>query len=165
MIETERLIIRPTTVDDAAFIAELMNTEKWLQFIGDRNIKTSEEASAFIEARIVPQLERLGFSCNTVIDKVTGEKLGTCGLYERPGLEIADIGFAFLPQHEGKGYGYESAIAVLKDAKTNHKLDKVCAITMEANVPSRRLLEKLGLKFDKMVSLTDDNEELMLYKN
>lgn len=79
--KTERLIIRPTSIDDAAFINELLNSPKWKQYIGDRNINSVGDASAYIINKMLPQLEKLGYSNNTVIRKSDGKKIGTCGLY------------------------------------------------------------------------------------
>ena len=96
-IATERLVLKPTTLEDAAFILELLNSPKWLKFIGDRNVKSIAEAEAYIKERMLPQFERLGFTNNVVIRKADGKKIGACGLYDRDGLEGIDIGFAFLP--------------------------------------------------------------------
>lgn len=95
IFETERLILKPTSEEDAAFIFELLNTPKWIKYIGDRNIKTIENARDYIEAKILPQLKRLGYSNYTLISKLDNCKIGTCGLYDRDGLIGVDIGFAF----------------------------------------------------------------------
>ncbi|MCB0649704.1 MAG: GNAT family N-acetyltransferase [Saprospiraceae bacterium] len=162
--ETERLFLRPTAEEDAAFILELMNTPKWLENIGDRNVRSIEDAKAYIQNRITPQLERLGFSNYTVIRKSDGAKLGSCGLYDREGLEGVDIGFAFLPQYEGQGYALESAQKV-KDTGINHfGIRQISAITIPENMASRRLIEKLGLQFVEKIKLPDDDAELLLYR-
>ena len=140
MIETERLLLRPTDVQDAAFIFELVNTPKWLRFIGDRNIHSVDDAKNMILEKMRPQLESHGFSNNTVIRKSDDVKLGTCGLYDQPGLEGIDIGFAFLPNHEGKGYGYEAASALLHKGLTKFGLKRVVAITLPENTASQNLL-------------------------
>ncbi len=163
-LETERLNLKPTTVEDADFILRLMNTPKWLENIGDRNVKTIGDARNYIIAKMYPQLERLGFSNYTVIRKADGTKMGTCGLYDREGLEGVDIGFAFLPEYEGQGYAYESAQKVLETGLEHFGITRVSAITLETNLPSRKLIEKLGLTFSKMFRLPDDPEELMLFE-
>jgi len=104
--ETERLIIKPTSEKDGEFIFELLNTPKWIEFIGDRNVKSVEDAKEYIQNKMTSQLERLGYSNYTLIKKPDGVKIGTCGLYDREGLEGIDIGFAFLPEYEKKGYAY-----------------------------------------------------------
>ncbi|MEZ5008622.1 MAG: GNAT family N-acetyltransferase [Chitinophagales bacterium] len=100
--ETERLIIRPTNESDAAFLMELLNTPKWIQNIGNRNINNLEDAKVYIQTKCTPQFERLGYGNYTVVRKSDQVKLGTCGLYDREGLEGIDIGFAFLPQYEAR---------------------------------------------------------------
>lgn len=162
--ETKRLIIRPTTVEDAAFIQAVMNTEGWLKFIGDRNVKTQEAAVEYIKAKMRPQQERLGYSNNTVIRKSDGGKIGSCGLYDREGLEGVDIGFAFLPEYGGQGYALEAANKVKELAFGKFGLSIISGITVKENIKSQRLLEKLGLKFIKMIQLPNDDEELMFYQ-
>lgn len=162
--ETERLILTPTSVDDASFILKLMNTPKWLEYIGDRKVYTVQDAEAYIKAKMLPQLERLGYSNFTVSRKTDAAKLGTCGLYDRKGLPGVDIGFAFLPEHEGKGYAFESATKVVELAFSNYGLDELSAITIQANNPSKNLLQRLGFTFEKNIRLSDDPEELMLFK-
>ena len=118
--ETERLILRPSGLEDAELVLELLNMPKWLKFIGDRNVKTLEEAQEYIKTRMLPQLERLGYSNYTMITKSDRSQIGTCGLYDREGLEGIDIGFALLPKYEGQngdeqvdpGYPYDLALRV-----------------------------------------------------
>lgn len=162
--DTERLHLRPANTEDAAFILKLLNTPKWFQYIGDRNVRTLEAAEKYIKERMLPQLERLGFGNYTVIRKVDGVKLGCCGIYDREGLEVVDIGFSFLPEFEGMGYAYESAVCVKEAAFIVFNLKKIGAITLEDNTASRKLLEKLGLQFLKMIQVGDDPEELCYYE-
>ena len=164
MIETERLILRPTSREDGAFIHQLMNTPKWIRFIGDRNIHSAEEAADYIDEKVRPQLETHGFANNTVIRKADNTKLGTCGLYDRPGLEGVDIGFAFLPEFEGQGYGYEAASALLQKGLTEYGLKRVVAITLPDNIVSQNLLKKLGLKHVSMVTIDPSDTEFMLFE-
>lgn len=162
--ETERLFLRPTTEEDAAFILTLLNTPKWIQYIGDRKVHTEEDARNYIRGRMLPQLERCGFSNCTVIRKEDQVKMGVCGLYDREGLEGVDIGFAFLPEYEGKGYAYEAASRMIKAGREDFGLTLIKAITIEENLSSRKLLEKLGLAFVKKFNMEDDPVELMLYE-
>lgn len=164
MIETERLILRPTSTDDGAFIYQLVNTPKWLRFIGDRNIHSPKEASVYINEKMRPQLKTHGFSNNTVIRKSDGVKLGTCGLYDRPGLDGIDIGFAFLPEHEGQGYGYESASALLDKAFTDFGLKTIRAITLPNNIVSQNLLKKLGLAQVSRVQIPPESTTFLLFE-
>jgi ribosomal-protein-alanine N-acetyltransferase len=161
--ETERLIIQPTTELDAEFIFELLNSSKWLKYIGDRKVHSVDEAAVYIKNKMVPQLEKLGFSNYTVIRKSDHIKVGTCGLYDREGMEGIDIGFAFLPQYEKKGYAYESVNKLKEMAITHFKITEIKAITMKENISSQKLLEKIGLQFKEMMKLENDEEELMLF--
>lgn len=162
-LETERLILKPTTLDDAAFMLELLNTPKWLQYIGDRQVYTLEDAKAYILKRIVPQFERLGYANYTVVRKSDQAKLGSCGLYDREGLEGIDIGFAFLPQFEGKGYAFEGAQKLKEVAFSAFNIPEINAITTQQNMASQKLLEKLGLRFKELIEVPGDPEKLMFY--
>ncbi|WP_034243433.1 GNAT family N-acetyltransferase [Aquimarina atlantica] len=162
--ETERLILKQTSEEDAEFIFQLLNTPKWLKYIGDRNVKTIEYSKEYIRNKITPQFKRLGYGCYTVIRKSDNAKIGTCGLYDRDGLEGIDIGYAFLPDYEGKGYAFESASKLKNVAFKVFGLKTIYAITAQNNNPSQNLLLKLGLEFDKKVILPNGNEELLLYK-
>ena len=161
--QTERLLLRPVVKEDAPFILELLNMPKWLQNIGDRNVKSLKAAEDYISTRMTPQLERLGYGNFAVIRKSDGAKMGCCGLYDREGLEGVDIGFSFLPAYERQGYAFESADKIMQLAQEEFKLTRVSGITMEANTASRKLLEKLGLKFEKFIKLPNDDEEIMYY--
>ncbi len=161
--ETERLIIRPTTEIDASFIFELLNTPKWIKYIGDRNVKTIKDAEAYIKNKMTPQLEKLGFSNNTVIRKSDGVKIGTCGLFDREGIDGVDIGFSFLPQFEKMGYAFESTNKLKEVAINDFNISKISAITLKENLDSQNLLIKLGLQFEKIVKIPNDNVKLMLF--
>lgn len=162
--ETERLILRQMDTSDAAFLVEVMNTPKWLEFIGDRNVHSEEDGLNYIVDRVLSQYERLGFSNFTVITKFDNVKIGVCGLYDRPGLEGIDIGFAFLPEAEGKGYGFESANAIKNAAFEVFGIEKLCAITSKENVASQRLLEKIGMKQLGGIVLPGETEEVFYYE-
>ena len=161
--ETERLLLRPTGVQDADFIRKLLNTPKWLEYIGDRQVTDETKAIGYIRSKMLPQLERLGYGNYTVIRKDDGALIGSCGLYDREGLEGIDIGFAFLPEYEGQGYAFEASLRLLEAAKDNFKLERVVAITSPANRASQRLLEKLGMRQQGCIQLENDAEELLLY--
>jgi ribosomal-protein-alanine N-acetyltransferase len=162
--ETERLILKPTQVEDGAFILELLNTPKWIQFIGDRKVRTLEDAENYIKNRMLPQLERLGYGNFTVINKEDNTKMGCCGLYDREGVDGVDIGFSFLPQFEGKGYAFEASNKVKNLAFNDFGIEEISAITVKDNSSSQKLLKKLGLTFEKFTRIPNDDEELMLFK-
>lgn len=161
--ETERLFLTPTTEKDGEFVFGLLNTPKWIRNIGNRNIRTIEEAKEYIRTKMTPQLERLGYSNYTVTRKSDGTKIGSCGLYDRKGLNGVDIGFAFLPEHEKKGYAFEASQVLKKAALEEFGLKKINAITAKDNVASQKLLEKLGMALHGTVRLPNEEEELFLY--
>ena len=163
-IVTPRLILRPTTTDDAVFIYALLNSPKWLRYIGDRKVKSLANAVTYIEEKIRPQQIKLGFSNYTVIRKSDGAKIGSCGLYEREELKNIDIGFAFLPEYEKQGYGFESAQKILEAAFHTFHIKKVCAITKKDNLESQILLEKIGLKYLCDIILPPNDEKLRYYE-
>ena len=162
--QTSRLWLRPTDLDDAPFIFELMNTPKWYKYIGDRNIKTIQDAESYIKIKMLPQLDRLGFGNFTVVLKSDNSKIGTCGLYDREGLEGLDIGFAFLPQFEKKGYAFEASRVVLKAAFESFGYNRIGAITSKENEASIRLCKKLGMNYVKDVRLPNDDEDLSYFE-
>lgn len=163
IIETERLFLRKFTIEDAVFLVELLNTPKWIQFIGDRGITEISEAEEYINTKFVANYEKLGFGFYLVMLKNTNIPVGMCGLVKRNGLEDVDIGFAFLPNHEKKGYAFEAAFATLHYAKTVLKLQRIVAITTQENINSIQLLQKLGLQFEKIIDLAADDRDLMLF--
>ncbi len=161
--ETERLTLSPTTENDCEFILTLMNTAKWHKYIGDRNVKTITDANAYINEKMQPQLDRLGYSNYTIVRKDDGTKVGTCGLYDREGLEGIDIGFAFLPEYEKQGYAYEAANRLKQAAFNEFGIKTINAITVKDNVPSQKLLAKLGLKLTGTTQLPGEDEVLLVY--
>lgn len=164
-LETERLYMRPAHVKDAPFVLELLNTPKWLSYIGDRNVHTEEDAIHYITSKMLPQFEEKQFGNYMVIRKEDLKTIGCCGLYDREGIEGVDIGFAFLPPYERKGYAFESASKVMQYGKEVHGITMISGITVKENTASQRLLEKLGLTFSKEVTLSKDTEAVMLYRN
>jgi RimJ/RimL family protein N-acetyltransferase len=113
---------------------------------------------------MIPQFKKLGYSNYTVIRKEDKVKIGTCGLYNRDGIDGVDVGFAFLPHYEKKGYAFECTSKLLQVAIADFKIKKISAITIKENIASQKLLEKLGLEFKKVVKIPNDDEELLLYE-
>jgi ribosomal-protein-alanine N-acetyltransferase len=161
--ETERLILQPTSEEDAEFIFELVNTPKWIANIGDRKVISIDDAKAYIINRMTPQLEKLGYGNYTLIRKLDNIKIGTCGLYDRDGIEGFDIGFAMLPAYENMGYGFESATKIIEVGIKEFNIKLISAITTKENITSQKLIEKLGLTFIKTVNIPNDDEELLFY--
>ena len=162
-IETNRLLLREVTSDDAGFILRLLNEPSFIQNIGDRGIRTLDDAQGYIKERLISSYEEHGFGLYIVTLKETDEKTGVCGLVKRKGLEDVDIGYAFLPEFWAKGLATEASLAVKNYAKTTIGLKKLAGITYPKNTTSVRVLEKIGLTFDKMIKLTEDEIELSLY--
>lgn len=161
--ETERLRLRLTNAGDAELTHRLYNTQEFLQFVGDRSLNTAEDALEYLKNRAFPQIEKLGYGNYTVILKENGEKIGSCGLYHREGVAVVDIGFAFLPQYYGRSYGYEAAKVILDAGFRDFGLQEISALTVQENLASRKLIEKLGLTFRKKVFIHNDPEELLYY--
>ncbi|WP_294299166.1 GNAT family N-acetyltransferase [uncultured Chryseobacterium sp.] len=162
--ETERLILRPMSLEDADFILDLYSRPKFIRFIGDRNLKTVADAEDYIRNRFLPQFEKLGYGNYAMITKEGNYKIGGVGIFEREGLDVVDIGFSLLDEFEGKGYAYEAASKIKSVGMNDFGLTKISAITTKDNFSSQKLIEKLGLKFRKYVTIPDDPEELMYYE-
>lgn len=162
--ETERLFLRPMSLEDGAFILDLYNRPKFIQFIGDRDIKTVPDAENYIKNKFLPQFERLGYGNYLMITKEGNHKIGGVGIFEREGLDVVDIGFSLLDEFEGKGYAYEAALKVKSIGMDDFGLKKLSAITTKDNHSSQKLIEKLGLKFQKFVTIPGDTEELMYFE-
>lgn len=161
---TTRLLLTPTSTDDAPFLLELMNTAKWIQFIGDRNIKSKKDAEEFISNKVIPPMKRHGFSNYTISLKSTREKIGISGLYDRPWLCDFDLGFAMLPEFESQGYAYEAASRLVSAAFNTFGLNSLSAICQGDNEVSKHLLEKLGFKSFGPIVVPETQEKLQLYR-
>jgi RimJ/RimL family protein N-acetyltransferase len=161
---TERLTLRPTSIGDAAFIVELLNSPLWIQNIGDRNVYNISDAETYVKTKMLAQLEVLGYGNYTVIRDSDEALIGTVGLYDRPGTEGIDIGFAFLPQYFGQGYALESAQRIMQAAVQEFGLKIIGGYTLPSNKASQKLLEKLGLRFVDMRKMPNDKEEIMYYE-
>lgn len=163
VLQTARLTVRHFERADAPFILELLNEPSWVQFIGDKGIKTLADAERYIQDVLVAMYARLDFGLYLVQLKASGESLGMCGLVKRASLEDVDLGFAFLPRFWGHGYAYESSAAVMSHAKMSFGLDRLVAITLPTNQAASTLLRKLGFNFERMFTATASGEELTLY--
>ena len=163
VVETKRLMLRRLCEDDTDFILELLNEPSFLEFIGDKGVRTLEDARKYILTGPVDSYARHGFGLYLTALKDDGTAIGICGLLKRDSLEDVDIGFAFLPAFWSQGYAAESAAAVLNHGRCDFKLERILAVTSSGNDRSIRLLEKLGLRFERMVRLAEDDAEIMLF--
>jgi ribosomal-protein-alanine N-acetyltransferase len=163
MLETERLRIRHFGLDDAPFVLELINDPDWHRFIGDRGVRTLEGARGYIEASLLSLYARLGFGLDLVELKDSGEPVGMCGLIKRDTLEHVDIGFAFLPAARGRGYAYESALAVRDYAIGELGLERLVAVTSPDNDASGKLLLRLGFQYKETIPWGTEGELSKLF--
>jgi len=165
---TERLILRDITPADAPFVLDLLNDPGFIKFIGDRNVRTVEQAEKYITDKIIAQYVSKGYGMYLVATRKEQtddtEIIGQCGLVKREGLKQTDIGFAFLERYCGMGYGYESAVAVLGLAKSAFGLSQLAGITDEDNIASQKLLTKLGMKYVDTRHLPKIEEPCMYYE-
>ena len=162
IIVTERLVLRQVNINDADFILDLLNSKGWLQFIGDRNVRSLPDAEKYIADRIIKSYIDHGLGLYLVELKTSGTAIGLCGLIKRDTLDDIDIGFAFLPEYNGFGYAFEAAISTLQFAFESLEINRLVAITTPDNINSIKLLEKIGMQFEKKI-LFEEKEELFLF--
>lgn len=152
-----------TGAADIDFMLWLLNDPTWLRFIGDRNVRTKEDAQQYISAGPVDMYNRLGYGQCIVESRETGTALGICGLSQRNYLDHPDIGFAFLPAYWRLGYAFEAASASLDYASRELGVPRIVATCRPDNVPSQALLRKLGLRFERTFRHPDGDRDLHLY--
>jgi [ribosomal protein S5]-alanine N-acetyltransferase len=164
-LETERTFIRLLTPADAPFMLALLNTPSWIKFIGERNVHTIADAENYIVNKFMKGHNDLGFGFYAVTLKTNNAPIGISGFLKRETLSDVDLGFAFLPEYEGQGYGFESALATLNYGRETLAFKRILAITVTYNQRSIDLLKKLNFEFDKIIRIPNDDEELMLFVN
>ncbi len=162
-IETARLSLTQLSGEDAAFIHRLLNEPSFLRYIGDRGVRTLDDARRYIREGPVAGYERYGYGLLRVARRSDGVPLGICGVLKRDALPEPDLGFSFLPEHWAQGYALEAAAAVMRHAREELRLGRILAITTQDNESSIRLLGKLGFRFERLVRLGDDPVELKLF--
>jgi RimJ/RimL family protein N-acetyltransferase len=161
VIETARLVLRDFTAEDAQFVLRLVNEPSFLRYIGDRGVRSLDDARRYIAEGPVAGYARYGHGLMRVDRKSDGATVGMCGVLKRDSLPDPDIGFSFLPEHWSQGYALEAAQAVMQHARATLGLGRIVAITTSDNEPSMRLLGKLGFRFERMISF--GTEELRLF--
>jgi RimJ/RimL family protein N-acetyltransferase len=162
VLTTERLALRRFELDDAPFVIELVNEPGWLQNIGDKGVRTIEDAHRYLRTGPLESYSTNGFGMYLVERKADGAPIGMCGLVKRDALEHVDIGFAFLARAGRQGYAHEAATAVVSHAKSLG-LPKLLAITTPTNRASQKVLSKVGLRFDREITLPAGTEVLHLF--
>jgi len=163
IVETSRLILRHIAVQDATFILALLNDSSFLQYVGDKQVRNLESAQNYILEGPVASYQTFGYGLYLVELIDTGEPIGICGVIKRDFLDHADLGFALMPGYRGNGYAFESALATVDFARDKLRLTQIIAITDPGNVNSIKLLEKLGMTFDKRLELPGADKQLNLY--
>ena len=163
--ETNRLLIEQATLDDAAFVLRLLNSPNWLEYIGDRAVRTEAHAREYIRKQLLASYESNGFGLFKISLKTEHAPIGLCGFLKRDYLEEPDIGFAILPEYERQGFTFEAANALMSYGKNTLNLDRILAITLESNTASRKLLGKLGLNEIGTVKPNSEKAELLLFSN
>ncbi|MBC6489717.1 GNAT family N-acetyltransferase [Flavihumibacter stibioxidans] len=163
VLKTERLSLSELTGEEAGFVFRLMNSKGWLQYIGDRGIRTIEDARQYILNNTMKSYTEHGYGMYLVRTEQDQVPIGMCGLVRRNFLEYTDIGFAFLPEYNGKGYAFESASAVLQYARESLGMKKIIAIVNHDNQPSIRLIEKLGMQFEKTVPFPGEDTQIFQF--
>lgn len=166
VLETPRLAIRrfsDENPDDARFVVELLNDTEFLRQIGDRGVRTEDDARRYLREGPMASYQRFGFGLSRVDLKASGEPIGMCGLLQRDHLDHPDIGFAYLPRFRGQGYGHEAAAAMIEHGRESFSLERLLAITSAGNRASIGLLEKLGFVFDQMITMPGEGEQVKLF--
>jgi RimJ/RimL family protein N-acetyltransferase len=163
VLETDRLLLRRITTGDADFLLRHLNDPSFHQFIGDRGVRTVEQARHYIRERALSSYTEFGYGIYLVQLKSSGEPIGTCGLINRHGMDDVEVGFALLPAYWSHGYALEAAQAVMEYGYGELNLDRIVAIVNPGNHRSYRLLEKLGLRFERRIQLPADGSEVELF--
>ena len=163
LIETDRLRLRQLSDDDADFVVRLLNEPSFIENIGDRGVRTLDDARAYITNGPIASYEKHGFGLLLVELKESGTAIGICGLLKRDVLPEPDIGYALLPEFWSQGYAHESATAVLHNARNVLGLNRILAVVNPDNASSIRLLVRMRFQFDRMVRLTEDAAEVKLF--
>lgn len=163
VLETDRLRLRHLSTGDAEFILELLNEPSFIRYIGDKQVRTLDDARGYVLNGPVKSYETYGFGLNLVELKSEGKPIGICGLLKRDTLPEPDIGFAFLPDYWNQGYAFEAAAAVMQHARASLGVENILAITSPDNEASGKLLGKIGFRFDRLVKLSEDADEVKLF--
>ena len=163
VIQTARLNLRWLAESDAEFILDLVNQPSWLKFIGDRGVRNLDDARAYINNGPLAMIKQHGFGLYLTEIKSSRTPVGLCGLLKRETLNDVDIGFALHPDFWGQGYANEAALACVNYARNPLQLERIVAITLPANKASIRVLETIGMQYEKEISLADSDEVLQLY--
>jgi RimJ/RimL family protein N-acetyltransferase len=164
VLETDRLLLRHFTLDDAAFILRLLNEPSFIQNVGDKGVRTLEQASGYLLEGPIKSYQIHGHGLYLVALKESLQSIGICGLLKRDQFEDVDLGYAFLPEFWSKGFAFESASAILKFGLNVLGRTKMLAIVSPGNAASIKVLKKLGFAFSQYVQLSLHDPEVALYE-
>lgn len=162
--ETDRLIIRHLELSDAGFVLELLNEPSFIRNIGDRGVRSIQDAESYVQEGPLRSYASLGYGLFLATLRSTLEPIGVCGLMRRGALEHADLAYAFLPSFHRRGFAVEAATAMLRMAREGLAMEHVLAITNPDNVASMRVLEKLGFRFVGMKRMPGDESDVRLFQ-
>jgi RimJ/RimL family protein N-acetyltransferase len=162
VLATERLTLRHLASRDAPFILQLLNEDGFLKYIGDKGVRTLADARDYILKGPVDSYRRHGYGLY-LTSLHDGTPIGICGLVKRDTLRDVDVGFAFLTQYWSKGYASEAAAAALEHGRSTLRLGRIVAITAPDNLGSIAVLEKIGLRLERRVTLVAGGPEVNLY--
>lgn len=163
-LETERLIIRDFATEDSPFILRLLNEPSFIRYIADKGVRTLDQASDYLLQGPMASYRVHGHGLYGVALKASGALIGMCGLIKREAFTEIDLGYAFLPEFEAKGYAFESAQAVLDYGIRELGLGKCIALVSPDNDRSIRLLHKLGFHFARTVQMAPDDPGTALFE-
>ncbi len=164
MRETGRLLLRPFVREDAAFVLRLLNEPSFIENIGDRGVRTLEQAVRYLEDGPLASYAKNGHGLELVAVKETRQPIGMCGLLKRDGQPDLDIGYALLPEFWSKGYAREAVEAVLAHGRTSMGLAVVAAYVSPGNAASIRLLATFGFVPAGRAQLTPGAPEVLVFK-
>jgi len=162
VLQTPRLQLRKVAMRDGSFFLKLLNEPSWKENIGDRGVRSLEDAQRYIHDNVWAQYQAHGFGMYAVDLKSTGLPIGICGLVKREFLSIPDLGFALLPDYVGRGYAAEAAAGVLSHARKDLGITRLYAIAKRGNERSLRLLDRLGFRYEGPYR-TAQGDEVELY--
>ena len=162
-LTTDRLVLRPFTLDDAADYWPLVSLPDVLRYTGEQPVESVEKVRELLRARPLRDYSRHGYGRLACIEKSSGRLIGFSGLKYLEDLDQVDIGYRFLPECWGKGYASESASAAMAYGRHGLGLGRIIGMVMPDNHASARILVKLGLRYESRVSLPGGPADLDLY--
>jgi len=163
VLETPRLSLHRFTLNDSEFAFQLVNDPDFIKFIGDKGVRTLEDARNYLLNGPIASYDRHGFGLLKVVRKADAQPIGMCGLLKRDTLEDVDLGYAFLPAFRSQGFASEAAAGVVDYGRQAHRLSRIVAITDPKNARSIHVLERAGFRLERTVQMAADAQPLALF--